>query len=315
MHVPTHVVFSKPKIIDGVFHRGFVVTDNPNTIDDQLERSLWAIGLMFHAPIRPYANSNIDLYLCTPTYKDCPEPRVAVTDRDLTCENTYYPLPEAIKQYDVIFNMNWEPFKRHELLIETLAYAKQVGRTISCLWFGYHYRKESQARETHIRNLVQQAGVDDVTFAETSFDTAEVNSRINASRVSVICSTGEGGPRVLPESLLAGVPAVVTRDTDGGVPEVICGQTGLVCEPTGKAIAEAIWDVIDRADQFSPRQWALENMCLSRTMPRLREAVTRLSQASAVPINLQLAFEGYDWVSQNNVVRCIEKALAKGTRV
>ncbi|MEM7474518.1 MAG: glycosyltransferase family 4 protein [Planctomycetota bacterium] len=311
MFTASHVVFSKPKWVGGVFHRGFMGTDYPTTLDEQIDRRLWAVALFFHAPIRPKFDKHIDIYFACPTFTDCPLPKVAVTDRDLTDENQFYPIANSQKKYDVIFNMNWMPFKRHELFLDALQYAKKAGREINVLWFGYHYQEESKKREKLCRQVVFEQGLN-VDFADTVFDSAVTNERFNRCRVCVICSTGEGGPRVFAESLLAGLPLVVTNDTAGGVPEAVAAQCGIVCNPNAKELAEAIWKTLDEQDRFQTRQWALDNICLSKTMPRLIAAVQALSDASEIPINVaDIAFTGYDWTCQTQQARKAEKEFQK----
>jgi hypothetical protein len=109
------------------------------------------------------------------------------------------------------------------------------------------------------------------------------------------------------ESLLANVPFIVTQDTDGGAPQTVCDQTGITCQPTGQGIAEAVWQAIERLDTFTPRAWALNNMCRSKTMPRLVAAVKKLSECSPIPINWQdIEFHGYDWECKHGQVRAAE---------
>lgn len=309
---PTHVVFSQPRRIDGVFHRGFMATDYPKTLDSQIDRSLWAVGFFLHAAIQPSFNPEIDLYFASDTYVDCPSPRINITDRDLTDENVFFPYENTEKQFDVIFNATWMPVKRHELLIDALRYAMGKGRPLRCLWFGYHYCDESIERELTFKKVVVAEDLG-VTFAETNFDRAEVNRRFNRSRACLICSQREGGPRVMGESLLANVPFVVTEDTEGGAPQMINDQIGITCEATGQGIAEAVWQIIDQADVFSPRDWALEHMCVRKTIPRLREFVRKISAESNVPINCDdIGFHGYDWECTSGEARKVEADFAAG---
>ena len=309
MIVPTHVVFSRPRLVGGHLQRGFLATDYPKTLQSQCDPNLWAIGFFIHAAFCPYFDPQVDLYFASETYSECPLPRIDVTDRDLTDENSFFPDPAVDKQYDLIFNATWMPVKRHELLIEALSFAQQAGRPLSCLWFGYHYCEDSHQRERQIRAAVKSLRLD-VTFAETNFNVSVVNARYNSARVCLICSASEGGPRVMGEALLSGIPFIVTADTAGGAPQLICDRNGVVCQPTGASIAQAIWEVIDRPHQFQPRDWALEHICRSRTLQRLQQAVRQLSDVGPVPINWQeITFKGYDWECRRQEARAAERGL------
>lgn len=306
---PCHVVFSKPKWINGVFHRGFMTTDNLDNLDQQFDRKLWAMGIFFHAPVEPWFHPEIDLYFRAHTFQNCPEPSVTITDRDLTDETLFYPLPDHEPEYDVLFNMNWMPFKRHELFLETLQYAKQSKRPIRVLWFGYHYDTVSQAREKKFVEEVAQANLD-VTFLPADFNRVEINRRYSLAKCSVICSKGEGGPRVFAESLFAGLPLIVTSDTKGGVPESLSPKCGITCEATAAGLASAIWNVLDHLDEYSTRTWALDHLTRSASNVRLREALRNLSLAQSkdrAPINWQEAeFTEYDWQCKKELLRQAE---------
>lgn len=308
---PTHVVFSKPEVIDGVFHRGFMTTDYPPTIEEQVDLELWSVGMFFHAPVKPLFDSRFDLYFACPSYTGVPEPRIAITNRDLVRGSNYQPIPGVQKRYDVVFNMNWLPFKRHELFIEALAYSKANGRSLKTLWFGYHYSDEAREREKFLTQMVADKGLE-VEFAETDFDLDVINRRYSESSVCVICSEGEGGPRVLTEAMLCDVPVVVTNDTAGGTHQVIESNTGRTCDPTPESLARCIHDVLDDQTQFEPRRWALENMCLEQAMPKLLSAIRALSAKSNVPINTAVfEFTDYDWECKRGEARKAEKRFRK----
>ncbi len=308
---PTHVVFSPPKWIDGVLHRGVVATDGPRTLHRQMDRDLWTVILFFHAPIQPKFDPNIDLYFTSaPFAADCPQPRLEMTARELIDETQFFPL-QVSKEFDVVFNATWMPMKRHELFLDALRYAQRHGRPLRCLWFGYHYNDEAFEREKAIRRQIASANLD-VKILKTDFASGEVNRRYNLGRCTLICSEYEAGPRVMGESLLAGVPFLVTQDTRGGAVEAICDENGLVCEPTGESIARAIWRIADESSAFAPRPWALENMCLTKSLERIRHAVDSFAVQRNVPINTQpISFPGYDWEGKRQTVRNAENQFRR----
>ena len=307
----THVLFAPPQLIDGVLHRGVMGTDQPRLIHEEMERELWTVLLFFHAPLIPRFESEIDLYVTSPSFADqCPDPKVMFSDRDLVDENEYLSI-ECEKEFDVIFNVNWLPFKRHELMIETLQWAADQGRPISCLWFGYHYNGLWHDREAMLRAEVEKRGLN-VTFAESNFELDVVNHRYNISRCAVNCSEQEGGPRTMSESMLTGIPFIVTNDTFGGCPELMEPQAGLVCDPTPESFAKAIWYAVDHPDEFSPRDWALQNLCRRVTIERLRTCVADLSRQTGKAINVDdIAFRGYDWEHHNGLIRKTEAEFAR----
>jgi hypothetical protein len=286
-----------------------VATDVVETISAQLQRDLWTVAVFFHGPTTPVWYREVDLYMTSATFAEkCPQPQVHLTARNFVDEATYYPLGIP-KRFDVIFNVTWMSFKRHELLIDALTCAKQCGRAISCLWFGYHWCSGWEQREADLRNEVQRRELD-VTFAEADRNAAEINRRYNVSRSALICSSAEAGPRVMAEAMLADIPYIATRDTYGGSPELVTPDCGIVCEPTGQAIASAIWRACDERSSFTPRAWAQNNLCTRASLPILRKSLVRVERDRGWRINLdELCFPGFDWQGQLATVRNAETAL------
>lgn len=308
---PTHVVFSQPQFIDGQFYRGVVSTDGPQTIHEQMDRSLWTVVLFFHFAAVPRFEPEVDLYFCDPSVQqECPDPKVLVTNRDLIREEEFFPLADAKPIYDVVFNVTWMPVKRHELFLDALRFARDAGRPIRCLWFGYHYNDEAVEREKQLRAQIEDEQLE-VTFADTNFDVSEVNRRYNACRCALICSEFEGGPRVMGEAILAGIPFIVTSDTRGGSPEAVRDEIGSTCEPNGEAIARAIWKILDAGNSYQTRQWALKNMCLNKTLLRIRAALEEIAASRQVRINTDIQFPGYDWEGKANSLRKAESEFRR----
>ncbi len=302
---PTHVVFSPPRVIDGQLYRGVVTTDGPQTIHHQMDRRLWTVILFFHFAATPRFEPEADLYFCDPSVQDqVPQPRVLATNRDFIREEEFYPL-HLEPEYDVVFNVTWMPVKRHEMFLDALRFARDAGRPIRCLWFGYHYNDEALEREQALRDRVAAEELD-ITFAETDFNIQEVNRRYNLCRTALICSEYEGGPRVMGEALLAGVPYVVTEDTRGGSPQAVVPEIGRVCPPNGDGIASAIWSLLDVETPLDTRGWALEHMCLSKTLQRVGAAVKDLAESRKLLINTDIDFPGYDWEGKSDSLRVAE---------
>lgn len=302
----THVVFAPPKVIDGTLHRGVVATDLAETVTDQLNRDLWTVVLFLHGPTVPCPHPNIDLYLTSATFADqCPTPQLHLTARNLVRETEFFPL-QLEKQYDVILNATWMSFKRHELLIDALCDAKQQGRPLRCVWFGYHWCSGWEKREQELKQTVM-ANELDVDFLPTNFDVAEINRRYNLCHTALICSSMEAGPRVMGEAMLADLPYIATRDTYGGSPELVTAECGIRCEPHGQAIAAAIWQAIDQRNTFAPREWALENLCVSAAMRDLNHSLVEIEKANDWRINREeLDFPGFDWQAKQATVRRAE---------
>jgi glycosyltransferase involved in cell wall biosynthesis len=277
---------------DGVLHRGVVSAEDPVSLVSCLDADKWVIMHCRHCARPPNLNPVTQLYQCDPFFAHAlgDLPRVHAICRDFVDQEVYYPLGVE-KQYDVIFNACWVDIKRPMLFVEALRYAKHAGRPISCIWYGYHWQLPSgdgtnQTLEEQIR---LEASDLPVTFVPTDWWVEENNRRFNSARVAVLTSSAEGGPRVMPEAMLAGLPYLAAADVFGGSSAYLTAdnKNGGLFATTPQAIAECIWRTLDTLGDFKPREWALANMCRTVAVARLQEALRRLERTSGFHINWQ----------------------------
>jgi glycosyltransferase involved in cell wall biosynthesis len=295
---PNTVLLSPPVVRDGEIHRGVAATDRLHLLLPMIDRAKWVLLSINHGASFPWPHPEYDLYLTDPCYGgEGGRPQVSITPRDFTDEDVFRPLGLE-KLYDIVFNACWVRVKRPELLVEALTFARDRGRPISCLWFGYHWHPEGPELERGIVAEVEARGLA-VDFLSTHFNREEVNRRFNLARLAVLCSYSEAGPRVMSEAMLADVPYVTTGDTRGGSPAWVCDRNGRTCAPAPEELAGAIWHVLDRASSYDPRAWALEHMCHGAAIRRLRAALADLAARKGWRVNLDdLRFRRIDWGGQ-----------------
>ena len=73
----------------------------------------------------------------------------------------------------------------------------------------------------------------------------------------------------MPESLFADTPVALLADAENGSRAFINPATGVFL--TEKNLARQLADFLERAQSFSPRQWALENISCFQSSARLNE--------------------------------------------
>lgn len=284
------ILYSCPVVRDGVLHRGVVSAEEPEALASRLDRGKWVVLQCQHGAVPPRINTETDLYQCDPFFRTAVDgkPTVHAIPRDFVHEDHYRPLPTE-KQHDVVFNGCWSDIKRPLLFTAALNYARDAGRPISCLWYGYHWElpsgaSTSKALERKVRTRV--AGLP-VTFASTDWHPAENNRRFNSARLALLTSSAEGGPRVMSEAMLAGLPYLAAEDVFGGSSAYLsaANRNGALFEPTPRGIAECVWRTLDTLDEFSPRAWALDNMCRTLAVARLQNALRQLGQSLDWHIN------------------------------
>lgn len=284
--------YSPPVVRNGALHRGVVSAEDPLSLASYIDTSRWVIMHCEHSARPPSINSVTDLYQCDPCFDETlgERPRVHAICRDFVDQDVYRPL-DVDKQYDVVFNACWSKVKRPALFAKALRYAQRAGRPISCVWYGYHWRLPygvgtSESLEDQIRRQVSDLPV---TFLETDWDAEENNRRFNSARVAVLTSSAEGGPRVMSEAMLAGLPYLTAADVVGGSSAYLTAgnKNGGLFEPSPRAIAECIWHTLDTLEDFTPREWALTNMCRAVAVARLQEALRKLGHTLGWRINWQ----------------------------
>lgn len=285
--------YAPPAVRDGVLYRGVVNAEHPLSLASCIDAGKWVIMHGWFCAGPPALNPVTNLYQCDPVYYPAlgDRPRVHATCRDFVDENVYRPL-DVEKQYDVIFNACWSGIKRPALFADAVEYAARAGRPISCVWYGYHWQSPSgdggtsRALEDHVRQRVQDLPV---TFLHTEWNAAENNRRFNSARVAVLTSSAEGGPKVMAEAMLAGLPYLAAADVTGGSAAYLDAQNGNggVFQPSPRAIAERIWQTLDTLDEFRPREWALAHMCRAVGVRRVQAALRTLEDTLGWRINWQ----------------------------
>lgn len=298
-----NVLYASPVWRDGKLYRGVAATNNPDSLLKDIDRDKWILLYLCHSISIPKYHPEVDLYMVAAADSEaCPEPQLHLVDRHFSDPALYLPLGIS-KQFDVVFNCSWVWFKRHELWLDTLSYAVHAGRPISCLCFGYHWHADAKSiqEKTLAESKNRQLPIE---FMDTDFDPSEVNRRHNLCRLSVMCSAGEGGPRVMSEVMLAGLPYVCTRDTRGGSPADVNDQNGRLCDAAPESIANAVWHVLDHLDEYRPRDWAIRHMSLPAAMTTMRCALDKLAAERQLLVNSdELTCSEIDWRQQLQLVQ------------
>jgi glycosyltransferase involved in cell wall biosynthesis len=131
-----------------------------------------------------------------------------------------------------------EEVKGHRYLIEAMREAAVREKEVRLYMIG------NGSLRGPLADMVKELGLEDhVKFVHEPLPSAMVAAWMSAADVFVLPSLKEGNPTVMFECLGCGRPFVGTRV--GGIPDVITGELGLLCEPSdphglGAAIGEAL---------------------------------------------------------------------------
>ncbi len=114
-------------------------------------------------------------------------------------DQTIFHPQEVEKKYELIFVGRLEKNKGTDIFVKAVALLGVKAIVIG-----------AGPLEEELKSLAQKIGAD-ITFHGFAKDAHTVAHLMNESRVLVMCSYNEGGPRVVVEAMACGVPVVATR--------------------------------------------------------------------------------------------------------
>lgn len=141
------------------------------------------------------------------------------------------------KEYDLIFVGRLEKNKGINLFLEAIRNLKHQTPKIKCLIVGDGPLKES------LKFKIKSLKLDNnVTFYGWAKDQKEIAQLLNKSRILVMLSYNEGGPRVVVEAMACGLPVLATPV--GMVPELVKDSSA------GKMVSWDPEDVAKKAEEM-----------------------------------------------------------------
>jgi len=216
-----------------------------------------------------------DLQVLGPLFETVP-----LNSGDWVDYDTFRPLPGLTKVYDLIMIADWSRNKRHDWLFRTLA---KMGRPFKVALVGTTWERRRDAIEREIRRY----GIEDQIEIFQRVPAIEVNRLLNLSRVNLMLSRFELANKALHEAMFADVPTIAYRSCEGLDLTFVNEQTGVLVGD--EELADAILDVLDRIEQFSPRAWAMEHTGYARSARILNDKLKELSLSQGEPWTTDIA--------------------------
>ena len=157
------------------------------------------------------------------------------------------------KEYDLIFVGRLENNKRINLLLQAAGKLKVQSGKLKVLIVGDGPLKENL--KLKIKNLKLQ---DNVLLYGWAKDSQEVAELLNKSKILVMPSYNEGGPRVVLEAMACGVPVLAT--SVGIVPDIINDrESGRIINWSAEDIAIKAGELLSNTEEYNKyRQAGLE---------------------------------------------------------
>lgn len=182
------------------------------------------------------------------------------------------------KTHDVIYVAAAQAYKRHDILFDALARAPRRLRAL-CVC-GYGEMGEELRRQAAERGLdVDFVGPPGVGFAE-------VNRLMNLATVGVVCGVDDGGPAILTEYMLAGLPVLANARLSCGL-QYVRPDTGRTAEAA--AFGDALVALVDAAPALRPREAVLAHWTWPHSVARLRSLMAASPKARTLGFDAEPA--------------------------
>lgn len=214
----------------------------------------------------------------------------------------FYPDESVDKVIDAIYVSKWSETKRVELFVQAAELLPNLQFVLLANLVSSE-RKRAKSIEYrnsilkyiedhHIHNIrIIESGDEvhtnpDGSLVPGKFTKEEMRLMFQSSRMTILTAYNmEGINRSTCEGLCCDIPAVVTRDIVGGTPSVINENTGLLADPNGKSIAEAIEKLLEKKG-IKPRKTFLNQYGIEKTNSDLREKVEQLASEEGKTIEM-----------------------------
>ena len=158
-------------------------------------------------------------------------------NKNFTVSDTIFrPLPDAVIEFDAIYNAQFAPFKRHEL-------AAKVGRVALLTYIDGSDGRDEKQKELLAATLVRSPSHVLINPLVEGFPVRlsppEVNAALNRAAVGLCLSAVEGSNYASMEYMLAGLP-VVSTPSEGGRDVFFDPEFCVICEPDPEAVRDAV---------------------------------------------------------------------------
>lgn len=166
----------------------------------------------------------------------------------------FAPSGECTKDIDIIVISSWTHFKRHYRIFKALRKVKESYPGIKVALVGY----PAVMKLTDIRALAEYYGVDDVIEYHEKIPPDQVGAILRRAKINLLWSRFEGLNRSIIEGMFSNVPCIIRKGFNYGMKyPYINEKTGIWSEE--KALASNILYMLENYQDFSPREYVLQN--------------------------------------------------------
>lgn len=185
---------------------------------------------------------------------------------DWTDADRFNPVPDQAKSYDLVMVASWASGKRHSQLFRALRGIRDRKVRVLLIGFPWYGRTDED-----IKREAATVGPNVQIDILDSVPQIELPGLLSRCKAFVFLSRKEGDNKSLVEALFVNIPAIVYAGTIGGAKSRINPATGILA--TDEELTEKILYMLERYQDFSPRNWALEHTGSVNATRVLNEAI------------------------------------------
>jgi len=168
------------------------------------------------------------------------------------------PFLGTAKEFDIVMNAIWAPWKRHHVLFSAMRRMKRKPK-VALIGAGY-----DGGDVDRIARLAAFHGVAECITVFERIPFEQVMQVVCSSRCCVLLTLKEGANRALAESMFCNVPVLLLAEYRGGAQKNVVPETGLIVPE--RDLARNLERSVAGEFSFAPRRWALENIsCIAST--------------------------------------------------
>ena len=322
-------IVRSPQLCDGAFYKGVVIC---NMVDDlvhkipHVKRYFWLVERIgwFGVGINKLADVRLldDFSEFKLAHELAPNAVLLPCGNPDFVDTAVFVPSTTKKDIDVLAVANWQPFKRHRLLIDALIKCKDMGRAIKAVMFGHFIGGGTRAEIKYRDDLIEYARAmscdiqfpysSEKTFDGRLFSPEHMANWIGRAKIGVLCSKYEGINRFKMECLSSDVPVVICDDAIWTVRKHITRTTGLMAPPTPEGLANGILDALDNLSEYKPREYILASTGINRSMTLLQDTIDTLDERMGAPGSLEIA--SYDGRNESIIWSGFFEILAEETQ-
>ncbi|MBU2986848.1 glycosyltransferase [Saccharophagus degradans] len=196
---------------------------------------------------------------------------------DWVDHRVFYP-KETNKIYDVIYISNYNSIKRNHAYLKAIKNIRIPNFKAALVCNSWGDCKDN------VQTLIDFYGLSKSLDVFEALKQSELNDLLNKSKLNVLLSLKEGSNRSIFESMFSGIPAIVLKDNVGVNKEYINCSTGKLID--SRNLEAEIIDVSNNYLDYSPREWALENISTYATKRKLDEELKFLAEEEGLEWNM-----------------------------